>query len=107
MSIYNFPDHIKGDTFRTKQIVLNFDITGADIKMQFKVQGVNAVVFSFLTSDATISIIDAATGTIRMNSRILNENVNNYVYDFQFTDSLGNVTTYFSGSLKITQDITT
>jgi hypothetical protein len=29
-----------------------------------------------------------------------------YVYDFQVTDSLGNVTTYFKGSILIVQDIT-
>jgi hypothetical protein len=44
--------------------------------------------------------------TIRMNSRILNEAVNNYVYDFQFTDFLGNITTTFQVLLKLSQDIT-
>jgi hypothetical protein len=40
-----------------------------------------------------------------MNKRILDLPAT-YVYDFQVTDSLGNVTTYFKGSILIVQDIT-
>jgi hypothetical protein len=40
-----------------------------------------------------------------MNKRILDLKPATYVYDFQL-DSLGNVTTYFKGSILIVQDIT-
>jgi hypothetical protein len=39
----------------------NFDLTGATIKIKFKLQ-VNSPVFSWLTADGTISIIDAVNG---------------------------------------------
>jgi hypothetical protein len=106
MTIYNFPNHRKGDTFRAKQINLGFDITGATIKMQFKQEGGNAAIFSFLTSDSTITVVNALTGVIRMNSRVLDFPAKTYVYDFQYTDISGNITTYFGGSIKIIQDIT-
>jgi hypothetical protein len=40
-----------------------------------------------------------------MNKRILDLN-QLPMFDFQVTDSLGNVTTYFKGSILIIQDIT-
>jgi hypothetical protein len=40
-----------------------------------------------------------------MNKRILDLKPAMF-YDFQVTDSLGNVTTYFKGSILIVQDIT-
>jgi hypothetical protein len=106
METYNFPNHRKGDTFKAREIVLGFDITGATIKMQFKIPSVNQVVFAWLTSDNTFTITNAVTGTIEMTSRILDFAKNTYVYDFQVTDANGNVTTYFDGSIKIIQDIT-
>jgi hypothetical protein len=107
MTIYNFPNHRKGDTFRSKQINLGFDITGANIMIQFKLDSSESPVFSWLTANNTISIVDALNGVITMNSRVLDHPAKSYVYDFQFTDISGNVTTYFGGAIKIIQDITT
>jgi hypothetical protein len=39
--------------------IFNFDLTGATIKIKFKLQVNSPVAFSWLTADGTISIIDA------------------------------------------------
>jgi hypothetical protein len=46
IAILNFPNHYKGDTFKNKQIIFNFDLTGATIKIKFKLQVNSPVVFS-------------------------------------------------------------
>jgi hypothetical protein len=106
MEIYNFKDHKKGDTFKSKEIALGFDITGATIRMHFKLEGGNQVVFKWETADNTFIIEDALLGVITMDSRILDYPAKKYVYDFELTDQNGNVTTYFGGAIKIIQDIT-
>jgi hypothetical protein len=106
MTTYNFPNHIKGDTFKARQIIFNFDITGAEIKMQFKKKGSLAVAFEWSTLDNTFTVNDALTGSITMNSRILNFKPEAYVYEMQVTDQNDNVKTWFEGQLLIIQDIT-
>lgn len=106
MTIYNFPNHRKGDTFRSRQITLGFNITGAEIKMQFKLSGTINTSFFWSTTDNSIIINDALNGVITMNSKLLDEKPLSYVYDFQIKDSAGNVTTYFKGAILIEQDIT-
>jgi hypothetical protein len=102
---YNLPNHYKGDTFNTKQISFGFDITDALIKMQFKTQVNAPVAFAWLTSDNTISIIDALTGIVTMNAKVIDVAVGTYIYDCQITFSDGRVQTFFGGTMTITQDI--
>lgn len=106
MTIYNFPNHRKGDTFKARQIVLGFDITSSIIKMQFRLSGASNIAFEWATVDNSFVVTDAATGTITMNKRLLDFKPSSYVYDFQVTDSNGDITTYFEGSILIEQDKT-
>jgi len=106
MTTYNFPNHLKGDTFLAKQIDLGFSVVGAIIEMQFRVQGSSTFTFEWSTVNNTITVSNASLGIIIMNQRILDFYPTNYVYDFQITDASGNVKTYFKGSLLIEQDIT-
>ena len=106
MTIYNFKNHTKGDTFRAKQWILGFDVTGATLKMQFKIAGASNVSFEWSTVDNSILVTDVSTGTIVMTKRILDFKPSTYVYDFQVTDSNGDLTTYFKGFILIEQDIT-
>jgi hypothetical protein len=57
------------------------------------------------TLDNTFTVNNPLTGAITMNKRILDLKPATYLYDFQVTDSLGNVTTHFN-SILIIQDIT-
>jgi len=106
MTIYNFPNHTKGDTFRARQITLGFDITDLEIKMQFKLQGAPQPSFEWSTIDNSFTVSNVLTGVIIMNSKVLDLRPLTYVYDLQTKDLDGNVTTYFKGSLTIEQDTT-
>jgi hypothetical protein len=106
MTTYNFPTHVKGDTFKARQITLGFDITGAEIKMQFKLSGSIQPSFEWSTVDNSFTVSNASTGVIVMTKKILDFNPASYVYDLQIEDSNGDVATHFKGSLTIEQDIT-
>lgn len=106
MTTYNFPNHTKGDTFKSRQITLGFDITGAEIKMQFKLARTIQPSFEWSTVDSSFTIDNAVTGVITMTSKVLNFTPATYIYDLQIKDADDNVTTYFKGSLIIEQDIT-
>jgi hypothetical protein len=106
MAIYNFPDQLKGDTFKARQITFNFDITGARIDIQFKLIGSSQPVFFWSTFDNTITVSNTTTGVIIMTEKTINAASNIYLYDVQITDNNGKIQTYFGGKLKLIQDIT-
>ena len=106
MAIYNFPDQLKGDTFKARQITFNFDITGARIDIQFKLNGSAQPVFSWSTSDNTITVSNSVTGVIIMTEKIITAASNVYLYDVQIIDANGAIRTYFGGKMKLVQDIT-
>jgi hypothetical protein len=64
------------------------------------------LLFSWLTADGTISIIDAVNGRITMNSKILMLHQQHIFFDCQITFADGRVQTYFAGTIIIEQDIT-
>lgn len=106
MTTYNFPNHTKGDTFKSREITLGFDVTDAEIKMQFKLPGSIQAAFEWSTVDDSFVVTNAATGVLTMNSKDLDLKPSTYVYDFQVKDSNDNIKTYFKGALTIEQDIT-
>ncbi|QIH40349.1 hypothetical protein G7A72_03265 [Flavobacterium sp. Sr18] len=106
MPTYNFPDHIKGDTFLDKQINFGKDITDAKIAMQFKTTVTSLPTFFWSTTDDSLIIIDPINGIIRMNNKMLDFAAAKYIYDCQITFSNGFVQTFFRGSITIVQDIT-
>ena len=106
MTTYNFPNHTKGDTFKAREITLGFDVTDAEIKMQFKLPGSIQTAFEWSTVDDSFVVTNAATGVLTMNSKDLDLKPSTYVYDFQVKDQNDNITTYFKGALTIEQDIT-
>ena len=106
MNVYNFPNHIKGNTFKERRINLGFDITDSVVKMQFKVANNDNAFFQWSTEDDTFIVENAAEGIILMTSTILNYPPVSYLYDLQVIDSDENVTTYFKGSLLIVQNVT-
>ncbi len=107
MTVYNFPDHVKGNTFKERKIKLGFNITGADVKMQFKVADNSNPFFEWSVSGDNLIVDNATQGILLMNKAILDFPPVTYFYDLQVIDADGNVTTYFKGSLSILNDITT
>jgi len=106
MTTYNFPNHTKGDTFKAREITLGFDVTDAEIKMQFKLPGSIQAAFEWSTVDDSFVVTNAATGVLTMNSKDLDLKPSTYVYDFQVKDQNNNTKTYFKGTLLIEQDTT-
>tara|TARA_R110000782_G_scaffold161293_1_gene253328 strand:- start:120 stop:452 length:333 start_codon:yes stop_codon:yes gene_type:complete len=104
---YNFPDHLKGDSFKSRKITFGFDLTGSRVDIQFKQSiGSSKSTFSWSTFNTTIEVFDAINGVIILKGRILDVPKNTYYYDCQIIDASGFVKTYFYGKMQINQDIT-
>jgi len=103
-AIYNFPTHRRGDTFTDKNIKFNFDITGADILVQFRTNTKGSAVFEWRTG-VNITVLDATNGEIVLNQTVLNPPAQRYYYDLQITFANGVRFTYLTGQMLITQDI--
>lgn len=107
MNVYNFPDHIKGDTFKQRRITLGFDISESQVKMQFKIPDNSNSFFEWSTEDESFIVEDASQGILLMNKAILDYPALTYFYDLQVIDSEFDVNTYIKGSLSILNDTTT
>ena len=110
--IYNFPDHIKGDTFNGVEFTLEVnslpvDLTNASIKMYLKTQSKACdVVAKFTTDNGKLTITDAVNGVFQFDNQIININAGTYDYDIEITLNNGTIKTYIKGTWKILQDIT-
>ena len=103
---YNFLNHKKGDTFNSRKITINLDLTDAQIDIHFKSKGSVIPSFYWSTRNGSIVIIDAARGIMTLDKKKLNFPKNIYFYDFQITHKNGETFTYFEGFIKILQDNT-
>lgn len=109
--VYNFPSHVKGDTFSSRQISFSsvtnnspIDLTGAEINIQFKENASSNVAYFWSTSDNSITIDNPTNGVITMIAKIINAPASKYIYDIQVNIN-GVIKTYFQGSQTIIQDI--
>jgi hypothetical protein len=103
---YDFPNHVKGDTTKNKQITFGFDLTNAQIELQFKTQINSKPSFSWSTLDNSIVLTDAINGKVTLMPKVIDVAPSTYMYDCQVTLSDGTITTYFGGEMIIEQDIT-
>lgn len=112
MAKFNFPEHIKGDTFDGYTFTLSLndlpiDLTGASIIMElkkFKEQTTADLTLS--TNNSKISILSPSTdGKFQIIPQIIDISAFNYFYDIQITFSSGVVKTYIEGRWRIKQDI--
>jgi hypothetical protein len=107
---YNFPDHIKGDTFNGVQfeVLVNtiaLNLTGASIKMQMRYTPTSVSVKEFNTTSG-ITITDATAGKFKINKQIIDIAFKKYFYDIEITLQTGEVYTYIKGTWNILADIT-
>ena len=108
---YNFPNHIKGDTFLAQSFIyklngVGIDLTGAAFKMMLKRCKQNTIAALTLSDGSGITITDAINGTWEIDEQIINIEHGKYYYDVQMTSSDGTVSTYLSGEFNVIQDIT-
>jgi len=113
MKIYNFHDHLKGDTFEgtTFTILVNgipLSLTNSFIKMSLKTnKSTLKSDFDLSTTNGRLLIIDAINGKFQIVPQIIDIPAALYYYDIQIILSNGKVKTYIEGQWKIEQDITT
>jgi hypothetical protein len=109
--IYNFPDHINGDTFKGVQfeVLINsvpLNLTGAIIKMQLRLSPSGINFYEFSTVNSKIEIFDAAAGKFRLKKQLIEVEAKKYVYDIEITLPTNEVYTYISGSWTILESVT-
>lgn len=113
MAHYNFPAHIKGDTFNgiLFTVTVNsapLDLTDAEINMDLRLTPDTAVIAEHFDSDGNGITIDAvpATGKFTFDAQIINISAANYYYDIEVTFPSTAVKTYIGGRWNILQDVT-
>lgn len=112
MTIINFST-VKNDTFNPTWIIeflLNdvaIDLTGCEIKAEFKLPNSEAIVWTMTTVDSSILIVSPPTsGKIQFASQIIDIAAGKYNYDIQITFTDDVVKTYVRGVFTVIQDIT-
>lgn len=113
MKIYNFHDHLKGDTFEGTTFTISVNgiplsLIGSFIKMSLKTN--KSTIKSDLdlsTTNGRLLIIDGINGKFQVVPQIIDIPAALYYYDIQIILSNGKVKTYIEGQWKIEQDITT
>ena len=110
--IYRIPPHRRGDTWdgiNSITITVNgtpVNLTGAQVKMEFRQSIDSPVVLTLSTQDGSIVIMNAAGGIIQIPPQKIEIPFTTYLYDLQVTYPNGTVKTYMSGTWEIVPDIT-
>ena len=107
---YNFPDHIKGDTFVGTQFTIQvngspLNLTNVSIEMMLRKSETSPVALK-LTKGSGITVNNAAAGIFSIDEQIIDIPSAKYLYDIEITLPNGEVKTYIGGTFKIIQDIT-
>ena len=110
ITTYNFQDTLSGDTCRKVRFTITVntvakDLTGTAIACQFRYGKKSGNIVKDFSIGSGITIIDATAGVFELDAFIINGKIGTYYYDIQFTDGTI-VSTYVSGTLVITQDVT-
>lgn len=110
---YDFPNHIKGDTFNGLSFTVTvntvaLNLAGSSIKMELKLnkRPETAVAKTFSTTDNSILITEPSNGKFQIAKQVIDISANIYFYDLEITLQSGDIYTYISGKWQILQDIT-
>ena len=104
---YNFPDHIKGDTFKGVNFTVTVNTVALPIsavKMELKL-AYNTPSALTLSNGAGITISNV-TGVFTIDNQIIDIPAGNYIYDIEITTQSGDVDTYINGTWKILPGVT-
>jgi hypothetical protein len=108
---YAIPDHYKGDTFESltftiKEDGVAVDLTGATIKIDFRKKTNTGTNQASLTIGSGITVDNAIGGVFTLDSFKNDWEPDVYFYDTEVTLASGIIRTYFKGTLRVNQDIT-
>lgn len=112
--IYNFPDHISGDTWKGVSSITIMEnnsamnLTDCDVFVQFRPNKnlASPVFLELSTYNQTISIVVPISGIISIPKQIVNMPVGEYNYDLQINFPTGQSKTYLTGTFKILPETT-
>ncbi len=104
--VYNFPNIIKGNTYRGAIITIDsggvpIDIEDAAVSIRFRLGSKSGTEYH----DLEISITDGANGQITIPAQIIDWDAGVWYYDMDVVTYEGQVTTYLEGLLKIIQSV--
>jgi hypothetical protein len=109
---YNITNQLEGDTFDYVQfnmIDVNsdpIDLTGIDIKIQFRRGYKDGDVVKTITDVSGITFVNRVLGQFYLTTFIIDWGHGTYFYDIQFTYSDGSVKTYVQGKVLVTKQVT-
>jgi hypothetical protein len=111
MGHYNFPDHVKGDTFDGTLFTIKvngvpLDLNSAHIDMDLRLEPLGVIAKTFSSDTGGIIIYNPSDGQFTVDPQIVDVPAGDYYYDIEITLSNGVVKTYVGGRWKILQDIT-
>lgn len=113
MKQYNFPDILKGDTFKARDVVIKnettqtpIDLTDCEIRCEFRKNTKVGTVVKTLIVGTGITLSDPTNGILTIDNFDVDWDADFYYYDFQFTFPNDVVQTYFGGYMKVIQDVT-
>jgi len=105
--IYNFDNLHRGDSLaattfsmKTSADSLPIDLTGADIKVAFRYEGI--LIEKNIGSGVTVD--DASTGVFILDSFEFAD-IGKYKYDIEITFTDGTITTFVKGFIKVIKDV--
>lgn len=107
METYDFPDHIKNDTFNGIIFTVNvngspLDLTSASIKASFKRNFDPTIT---LVTPTGLTITDASGGEFKIEPFIVDWPSGTYSYDIAITLITGVIKTYIKGTWDIVEDL--
>lgn len=111
IAVYNFPDHVNGDTFSGVEfeVLVNasaLNLTGAAIKMQLKESASSKMIAEYSIANSKLEITDAVNGKFSFKKQIVEVCPKTYVYDIEIVLANGDKHTYIKGTWKINSDVT-
>ena len=111
METYNFPDMVRGDTFKAKEfeILKNgvpLDLTNFEINAQIRLGDKRGRLFKTFTIGDGITLTNAAAGQFTWDAFLMDVTTpGRYYYDIEFIDG-DVVNTYVGGTIKVIDDVT-
>lgn len=99
-------DTLEGESYEIEVNGEPQDLTGVDIKCEFRFQAPSGSVSKSLTIGDGITVTDLEGGVFQRDAFILDFECGRHVYDFEFTYPDGRVKTYIYGDVTAFKDVT-
>lgn len=109
---FKIPDHKRGDTWQgINKLTLKINgsvvnLSGADVKMEFREKIDSPVLLTFSTANSAITLTNPLSGELKIKEKTIEIPYGNYIYDLQVNFPDETVLTFLEGTWKIIADVT-